>query len=342
MSIYTIAEMLNLSPSTVSRALNNYPDISAKTRLRVREAALQIGHQLTSSSRQNQGKANSIAFVTSFWANNYIDCTAALLHAGAYDYLQSKGYSLISMSLNSNSSEILELKKMINGRLVAGFLIARTYSTDRRVRLLQEFKQPFVTHGRTITPEEYSWVDADNSEGMFLLVKHLVSLGHRRIAFFNGPAELNFSKLREDGFRAALAETIYSANCPTFYGDVTPERGAALARVLIKENSCVENKRKQITAIMCATDAIAIGAMQAAKMLGVQIGVELSVAGYGNSEAGELFEPGLTTIDHAPYENGKEMAEFLLKIINGERVGGLSKIQGVNLIVRKSTGEPRV
>lgn len=338
MSIYTIAEMLNLSPSTVSKALNNYPDISASTRLRVQEAAAQIGHQFTASTRQAAGKANSIAFVTSFWANNYIDCTAALLQAGAYDYLQTQGYSLISLSLTTNTTEISELKKMIEGKIVAGFLIARTYSNDHKVSLLQKFNQAFVTHGRTVTPHEYAWVDADNSGGMYLMTKHLMSLGHRRIAFFNGPAELNFSRLREEGFRAALAEAPCTHPCPTFYGDVSPERGAALTRVLIQENASPAHASSPITAIMCATDAIAIGVMKAAQAAGIKIGRELSVAGYGNSEAGEIFTPTLTTTDHAPYENGKTMAEFLLRIIRGDSPGELNKLQKVSLVARESTG----
>jgi len=100
-----------------------------------------------------------------------------------------------------------------------------------------------------------------------------------------------------------------------------------------------ENRNvSQITAILCATDAIALGAMAAIRRAGLTVGREVSVIGYGNTEAGLYAEPPLTTIDHAIVDNGRHLADLLMRQINGEPVQGLTRLEPVHLIARQSDG----
>ena len=94
----------------------------------------------------------------------------------------------------------------------------------------------------------------------------------------------------------------------------------------------------QITAILCATDAIALGAMAAIRRAGLTVGRDVSVIGYGNTEAGLYAEPPLTTIDHAIVDNGRHLADLLMREINGEPIQGLTRLEPVHLIARQSDG----
>lgn len=340
MSIAALAESLKLSTSTVSRALNGYADVSVKTRQRVEEAARQIGYQPHPlAHRLATGRTGAIALVSSVRVGNYLDATFSALLSGAADYLRGEGYFALSVVLPADEQEMPELARFLNGRLVDGILLARTRANDSRVALLQQRGVPFVTHGRTTFNAPHAWVDADNETAFELATQRLLALGHRRIAFINGQSEMTFAALRERGFRAALlAHGLDADTCPVLNGEVSGARGEIVARDLMALNQIEARGQGPITAMLCATDAIALGAMAAIKAAGLTVGRDISVVGYGNTEAGLYATPPLTTIDHAIVDNGKHLAEMLMRQINGEPATALTRLEPVHLIARQSDG----
>lgn len=341
MSIAALAESLNLSTSTVSRALNGYADVSVKTRLRVEDAARQIGYQPNAlAHRLATGRTGAIALVSSVRVGNYLDATFSALLSGAADYLRGEGYFALSVVLPAGEQEMPELARFLNGRLVDGILLARTRVEDPRVTLLQQRNIPFVTHGRTHNAVPHAWVDADNVAAFELATQRLISLGHRRIALINGQPEMTFAALREQGFKAALLSNgIEIDSCPVLHGEVSGARGEAIAGELIAKNQSTAHPLGPITALLCVTDAVALGAMSAIKAAGLTVGRDISVIGYGNTEAGLYAAPSLTTIDHAVVDNGKHLAELLMRQINGEPATALTRLEPVHLIVRQSDGD---
>lgn len=292
MSIAVLAESLKLSTSTVSRALNGYADVSAKTRQRVEEAARQIGYQPHPlAHRLATGRTGAVALVSSVRVGNYLDATFSALLSGAADYLRDVGYFALSVVLPADEQEMPELARFLNGRLVDGILLARTRVDDPRVTLLQQRGVPFVTHGRTCLNAPHAWVDSDNETAFELAAQRLISLGHRRIAFINGQAEMTFAMLRAQGFKRALqANGLDAESCPVLHGEVSGHRGESVARELVAANVSGAHPDGPITAFLCATDAIALGAMSAIKQAGLTVGRDISVIGYGG---GPLCSPAL-------------------------------------------------
>lgn len=340
MSIAALAESLGISTSTVSRALNGYTDVSAKTRARVQAAATAIGYQPHPvAHRLATGRTGAIALVSSVRTGNFLDTTFAALLAGLAESLRKDGYFALSVVLPTGEEELNELARFLDGRLVDGVALARTRTNDPRVAMLQQRNVPFVTHGRTQYNAPHAWVDTDNEQAFFLATERLVAMGHRRIGLINGHPNMTFAALRETGFRRAIqALGLDSAHCPVRHGEVSAASGEQIASELIAGSPVDTGFEGQITALICATDAIALGAMAAIRQAGRTVGQDVSVIGYGNTEAGLYADPPLTTVDHGIVDNGRHLAELLMRRIDGEPVHELTRLEPVNLICRQSDG----
>ena len=347
MSIAVLAESLGISISTVSRALNGYSDVSAKTRARVKAAAEKMGYQPhPAAHRLATGRTGVIALVSSVRSGNYLDATFSALLSGAADGLRAHGYFAVSVVLPVGEDELSELSRFLDGRLVDGVMLARTRTLDPRVALLQQRGIPFVTHGRTVANEAHSWVDADNEYAFFKATQRLIGLGHRHIALINGQPNLTFATLREQGFRNACQQAgLDPVHCQVRHGEVTAASGEQIATELIA--SCTNDVKvkgqfaTKLTALLCATDAVALGAMRAIRAAGLAVGRDISVIGYGNTEAGQYAEPPLTTLDYANVDNGRHLAELLMRQLGGEPASSLTQLEPVHLIPRQSDG-PRL
>ena len=334
MSIQALADSLGISISTVSRALNGYTDVSARTRQRVFDAAKVMNYSPHPvAHRLATGKTGAIAIVNSAHSANVVDGSAAALHTGVAQALRAHNYFALSLTLPTGDDEIPELERLLAGRLVDGFVLTRTRTLDPRVALLQERKIPFVTHGRTVENASHAWVDTDNEGAFEQAAQALILRGHRRIAFINGMPHMTFASLREQGFRKALLEAgVLLADCPIHYTELSSESGHKAAEQLLKST-------KPPTAFLCATDAQALGVMAAARDAGLVVGKDISVVGYGNTEAGRFANPALASIDHAIVDNGRDVAELLMRAIAGEDHSNLQLLETPNLILRPSLAQ---
>ena len=176
-----------------------------------------------------------------------------------------------------------------------------------------------------------------------MATQRLIGLGHRHIALINGQPNLTFATLREQGFRRACQEAgLDPAQCPVRHGEVTALSGEQIATDLIAAG---ESKKKaegqfsmKLSALLCATDAVALGAMRAVRAAGLVVGRDISVIGYGNTEAGLYAEPPLTTLDYATVDNGRHLADLLMRRLGGEPAASLTRLEPVHLIPRQSDG----
>jgi len=212
-------------------------------------------------------------------------------------------------------------------------VLTRTRTNDPRVSLLQERKIPFITHGRTMENEPHAWVDTDNAGAFELAARALIERGHRRIAFINGMPNMTFAALREQGFRRAVGLAgIQSEHCEVHYTELSAAAGEEVTQKLLEQVL-------PPTAIVCATDAAALGAMAAIRKSGKVVGGDVSVIGYGNTEAAQYASPPLTSIDHSIAENGRHIAQLLLRLMAGEAPALLNQLETPNLLLRESVAE---
>ncbi len=331
MSIQVLADSLGISISTVSRALNGYTDVSASTRQRVLNAAKAANYSPhPMAHRLVTGKTGAVAIINTVRLTNAIDGSAVALHAGVAEVLRAHKYFALSLGLPSDENEIIELARLLDGRLVDGIVLTRTRTYDPRVKLLQDRKIPFITHGRTLDNAPHAWLDTDNEGAFELATQALINLGHRRIALINGMSNMTFASLREQGFRKALdLAKINASACPVHYTELTAESGEHIAIQLLRQEM-------PPSAILCATDTVALGVMAAVRAAGLQVGRDVSVMGYGNTEAGQYAWPPLASIDHSIVDNGRHIAQLLLRLMAGTSPTDLQKLEPPLLLLRAS------
>jgi LacI family transcriptional regulator len=338
MSIVTLARDLGLSISTVSRALNGYDDVSPATKQRILKRAREIGYRPNPGARRLKSGRSSLVGVilpSTGDGHRFVDSVASSLLGGVEAELENGGHSLIA-TVQTRTDPVREAalyENFINGGWVDALMIVRTRVQDPRIELARKARIPFVTFGRTETDEPYAWVDTDNEKAFYLLTQRQIEFGHRHIALLNGPLEYTFARLREKGYTRALAKQRISPDPVLMLnGDLSEVSGYALCRSLLVSP-------QPPTAIVCATDAMAIGAIAACRERGIEVGKDISVVGYGNSSASAFSNPPLTTIDHAVFENGRHVGQSLLRLIRGEaKPQDIHYLEPVVLVSRQSDG----
>jgi LacI family transcriptional regulator len=338
MSIVLLARDLGLSISTVSRALNGYDDVAPETRQRVLSRAREIGYRPNPGARRlKSGKTSMVGVILPAATDGvrFVDSVASSLLGGVEVELESGGYSLIAsvQTRNDLARETALYENFIKGGWVDALLLVRTRISDSRVELARKAHLPFVTYGRTESAEPYAWVDTDNEQAFYLATLRQIDFGHRRIALLNGPLEYTFARLREKGYSRALAKHhIPPDGLLMLNGDLNEVSGYALCRSLLVS-------AQPPTSILCATDAMAVGAIAACRERGIEVGTQISIVGYGNSSSSAFADPPLTTIDHAVFDNGRHIGHSLLRLIRGEaKPADIHYLEPVVLVPRKSDG----
>ena len=340
MSIQNLAKDLGLSISTVSRALNGYTDVSQSTRERVaaRAAALNYTpHPGARSLKSGKSYAVGVILPANEVTGGFMDPMYSSLLGGVSRGLKAGGYNLV-VSTNSGlpvKEELTLYDQFLRAKWFDGYIIVRTRIQDRRVSALMKHHVPFVTYGRTETEGNEFWVDTDNEQAFYLATQRQIAFGHRNIALLNGPEEFMFAALREKGYtRAMHGAGLEPALHQVLHGSLTEKAGYDLTEQLITSNN-------PPSALLCATDSMAIGAIAACRAHGLVVGQQISVVGYGNSDAGQFCAPQLTTIAHDVQSNGRHLAELLLRRLRGEAPAQSHFLETVEVIARSSDG-PRI
>lgn len=335
MSLSELAKDLKLSKSTVSRALNGYSDVAFDTRQRVTQRAIELGYIPNPvAKRLKGGRTNMIGVVLPPPLVNGMliePFYSSMLGALVFE-LQASGLKLLITNQQSGESEedVRSYQSMVQQNLVDAILILRTRVNDLRVDFAQQHSLPFITFGRTQSHMPHAWVDVDHFDAFYQATARQIARGHRHIAFINTSTEFNYAQLRHDGYKQCLQDNqvIYRKEWQ-MTGGMTEMDGYVLASRLLKV-------QPRPTAIICATDYIAIGAMAACRLMGLQPGKDISLIGYGNTPGTTYTNPPLTTIDPFPKENGKQLGIFFDRHIFQAGELKFHHLQKTQIIVRES------
>jgi LacI family transcriptional regulator len=196
-SLKALALALNLSITQVSRALDDKPDVSAATKLRVRAKALELGYQPNAAARSLRKRtADTVAVVLPAGAN-HIGLTSMMdMLYGTAAALGRSGFDLIMIPGREQATEIETLRRIVEGRRADAIIVVRTRFDDDRVAYLHDRGFPFVTHGRTNGAIVHPYIDGDGQAGFADATMALAKLGHTRIAHIAGPQEMTFAQHR--------------------------------------------------------------------------------------------------------------------------------------------------
>lgn len=311
MNLKSLALKLGMSKTTVSRALNGYPEVSAATRERVLAAARDAGYEANPMARSLAvGRTNVFGIIYPLLPSDLGDPMFLGVVAGMSAALEKRGMNLIIAPV-SQHNELPSYQQMVRGRRVDGLVVSRTLVHDERIAYLLAQGFPFVAHGRSALDQPYAWFDYDNAAGIARAVDCLLAHGHSRIALLSAPLELNFASQRKHSFVASLRRAGLAAD-PRYLVENTLDRRSgyqAMQQLL----ACTPRP----SAVIVDNHLSGVGAVRALMDAGVAIGKEVSVIVWGGME-GSLVELDVTTIDQPdPAGAGAKMIEMLAALIGG-------------------------
>lgn len=333
MNLAHLANHLGMSKTTVSRALNGYPEVNVRTRERVLKAAQEVGYQPNPMARSLAlGRTNVFGIIYPLLPTDLGDPMFLDVVAGMSAALEEVSKSLIIAPV-SPAAEQPAYQQIVRGRRVDGLVVGRTLVNDERIAFLGKAKFPFVAHGRTELKAPYAWFDYDNDAGVRLAMQRLLGLGHQRVALISAPLELNFARQRKDSFVVALAEAGLSAD-PRYLIDNTLDRRSgyqAMQQLL----ACSPRP----TAVIVDNHLSGVGAVRALLDAGVAIGRDISVIVWG-SMADTLAGANVTTIDQPdPRKAGARMVEMLLALVDGTPASELQELWQPVLLEGATVGQ---
>jgi DNA-binding LacI/PurR family transcriptional regulator len=331
-TIKDIAKRLNISTSTVSRALSDHPDISRETKGKVQAVARQMDYHPNTIAKSLQRKHSLVIGVVVPQVKHYF---FASIMAGITDVAYQAGFTVMICQSNEDfQREMSNIDVLISNR-VAGLLISVS-STTRNCDHFIKLKRrgiPLVFFDRVCPEMDVSTVVVDDYDGAFNAVEYLIRKGYQRIGHLGGPEFLSISRLRFNGYHDALQKHgVPLREDWIIRGGLNEEDGSESVTKLLEQAKILPD------ALFCVNDPVALGAMLRLKEKGIRIPDEMAVMGFTDNPEASMIEPPLTTVRQPAYLIGKTAAELLLDQIQNKshRNRPMHKVLKTELIIRKS------
>ena len=337
-TIKDVAKQAGTSYQTVSRVINNKPDVSAETRQRVLEVIDQLNYRpsMGATSRVNP-KTHIVAIAISSY-NEYLlyEGDPHLLNVirGVDQALSARNYSLLLTTIDYNVDKSIT-SRLLNRQLADGVII-RLSTNDQGLaaQILEKKNYPVVVVGHNPNPNTPS-VRSDDENGGYTQTQHLLALGHRKIGIITGPESDPATTLRMQGhIRAMNNSGLDAAKTPMKVGNYTVDGGYNAAFQLLQENP-------ELTAIAAFSDTMAIGAMHWFNSRGYNIPNDISIVGYDDIPDAVRQTTPLTTIRIPSIDEGQRAVQLLFDRIENRKITSGEIILPVYLVPRESTSTPR-
>lgn len=328
-TIRDVAEAAGVSIATVSRVLNNkdHP-VGTETRQRILATADSLGYRPNIAARSLRTDRSATVGII---ADDIIGPFATKIIRGIQDRLRQAGYLCVIISADWNPEAEREAIHDLVSRSIDGIVFSETWH-HTAVELLDLASKPYVfVHRQFAAPGQYSAIP-DERYAVHLVMQHLLSMGHRRIGYINGPERYYASALRLAGYCEELASADIAFD-PALVerGDWELESGyRAMQRLLTAQ--------PRLTALFAGNDLMAAGAIYALQDAGLRVPEDVAVVGYDDREISRTFRPRLTTVTLPCYEMGQAAAQMLLDRMEGKsEIAEEVKVRGC-LLVRDSCG----
>jgi LacI family transcriptional regulator len=340
MNLKQLSQHLGLSQTTVSRALNGYPEVSETTRDRVQRAAHALNYSPNARAKSlATGRSHAIGHVLPVSdQHEMVNPIFGDFIAGAGATYAREGYEIVITLIEDRKEK--DAYRAIRARgSVDGIIVHGPRMADDRIALLTQLGLPFVVHGRASDIDSpYSWLDINNGRAFQRATEFLLDLGHRRIALLNGRESMDFAHRRRDGYETALRARGVSPNPGLMRSEeMTEIYGYRAAHDMLQ-------RAQAPTAFLVSSMIIAIGVRRAVQDLGLEMGRDVSVITHDddlsylkNGEDVPLFTATRSSVHAA----GAQAAEMLLQLIQSPASAPLTKLIEAELIIGRSTGPAR-
>ncbi|ADE70947.1 MULTISPECIES: LacI family DNA-binding transcriptional regulator [Priestia] len=331
-TIKDIARVAGVSVTTVSRALNGYSDVNEKTRQKIAAVARELNYSPNTLARGLvMQKSKTIGLLVSGISRESVkDNFTFEVLCGVNERASTLGYDLILFNTNTMMQREKTYTQLCRERRVDGAIIQGIKKEDPYLKEVVESDIPCVLVDIPVHSNSVGYVTTDNALGAKKAVEHLASLGHKHIGMINGHEDAFVSQERLNGYREALKECGLSFRSEwVVSGNFEEKKAEKAVRELI-------NRHKEVTAIFCASDLMALGALKACKELGLHVPKEMSIVGYDNIVLASYSSPNLTTVGQEVYQIGYEAADLLIEMLEGKETN-MKRYLDTKLIIREST-----
>lgn len=333
-TIKDVAKDAGVSPSTVSRVINNHDRISPETKKKVKESMDKIGYypNVIAQNLVNQ-ESRTLGLVMPYSTEEaFADPFYAEVLRGIGAVAQENNYSILLITCDDEEDDELEAGlKAVRSKKVDGLLLLRSRQDDPLIKKLTELDIPFVVLGRPRDETGVHWVNNDNIKASKKVVEHLINLEHQKIGLVTGDKEYIVYEDRLKGYKKALAENNLEYNKDwVIRCDGSKESARQATLKLLEENS-------ELTAIFAADDVMAYGVVKALKELELSVPGDIAVVGFNNNPFSGLVSPPLTTVDINTYQLGITSTNRLIKLIQNKPVTGNKEIVETDIIIRESS-----
>jgi DNA-binding LacI/PurR family transcriptional regulator len=328
-TVKDVADLAGVSTATVSRVLNNHPQVADETRARVLSAVEQLGYQPSRVARRLRVKSTQIlGLIISDIANPFFPSVVR----GIEDVAYANQYTLLLCNSDEDPDKESLYIDIMRSESVAGVIISPVAETDNYSRVLLQSGVPVVAMDRRMLDLEVDTVIVRNVEGAYQAVSHLLKLGHHRIGFIGGPPRTTSGRERREGYGKALIEHgIESDQALIKIGDFKQAGGYRMTCELLEMN-------EPPTAIFTVNNLTTLGALNAIHERGLRIPQDVAIIGFDDMPWAPSLDPPLTAVSQPTYELGCTAANLLLKRIADKG----REITEVNLdprlIIRDSCG----
>lgn len=329
-----VAELAGVSRTTVSFVLNGVTDmrISDKTHRRVLDAARRLNyHPDATARRMVSGKTRQIGFVLRQSTEQvFADHFLPQFMRGLSQAASKQDYHILYETIPPED-QTGAYARLIRERHVDGLVLSGPRLDDRELLRFQEEGEPIVLAGQ-LPGSDIPYVDVDNTAGAAVAVRHLLGLGHRRIALItNAPLVYTASTDRLKGYRHALEKGgVEFDRSLVRYGGFTPQSGVIAMTDLLTTSPLP-------TAVFVASDTVALGALQAIRKVGLRVPEDIALVGFDDIPLAEFVEPSLTTIRLPAHRLGWTAADMLISLLNNASPKQQILLE-TELVVRESCG----
>ena len=329
-TIKDIARQLNISISTVSRAMRNAPDVSADTKRTVMALSEELNYQpnmLALSFKRKQ--THNIGVIVP-----NLDFVLSTMVKGIDEVALEAGYTvMVCQSNESFGREIVNTRRLLDS-LVDGFIISVSSETKvfDHFKKIQDKKMPMVVFDRVTPFLKAPGVRIDNEDGGFQATEHLLTQGYKRIAILAGPKNLDISNQRLNGYIKALKKYKIKPDDNLIIHCDFDQHYAYLAT---KELLAM---KKRPDAIFTISDRMAIGAMLAIKEKGLNMPYDIGLVGFNNEPVTSLVTPGISSVDQPSFELGKIAAKLFIETVHQDKdMSDVDEVLKPKLIIRESS-----
>ena len=327
LTIQQVAELAGVSSATVSRVLNNPERVKENTKEKVLKVIQSVNYQPNSAGQSLRlNKSHMVMVTLPDITNTFFSRVVRGIKSAANDC----GYDVLLFETTESSNSEDKIKQFISTRKVDG-IIHLSAKTRFRELLLHYEETSVVLACEYMEQIDFPSVSIDNVAAAMDATKYLTTLGHREILYVNGPTNMILCRDRLRGYRFALDQSgVAFEDELVLFGDFTMRSGYSVVAEALE-------RKLQFTAVFCANDAMAIGAMKALQERGIRIPQDVSVVGFDDIEFASYSQPSLTTVTQPSEEIGRAAMKMWIKINDGEVITDPVKLQH-RMTIRESSG----